>query len=388
MTGRLDGKKSGTAMSGSKWKERALDRLGTLAECSFKSFKLIHRPPYRSFNSGATGIAYTFWKAACILDDPEWLHHARFWIDHVDATPEDDSIVEMPEQEGSTAEIQVEDSFYHGNRGVRFVQALIAYAQNDSRCFNNAVDKFVKPEKKRLEVQEMLQGIAGRLVGCAVLLNETGIEFFEEHGNALAGDLIGSARISGDGIPWGNNHRLGLAHGRAGNYYALLVWSKVSGRKLPDWVLDELVKYADSGTKQEHGISWPIDERYPDRYMNSWCNGAPGLLHLWSLAYRVYGEPVFLETARKTGEFCVHLEDYAFGHICCGAAGVSYGLLSLNSIDPDGPWLDHTTRYAEIAFGGKLITQYRLSLYTGSAGIACLMLDMERPESAEQPGMR
>lgn len=372
-------------MNRSKWKEKALKSLENLSDCSFDNFKIIHKPPYRSLNSGAPGIAYTFWKAACLLEDPRWLHLALFWTNRIAATPEDDSSIKLPEAEGAIAEIDVENSFYHGNRGVHFVEMLTTYAQNDVQHFEIAMNRFAKPETKKHKIQDLLQGRAGRLVGSTILYRETGEDFFVEYGNEIAESLIESAGIPESNVPWGTNPLLGMAHGRAGNYYALLFWAKASGFELPDWFKEKTMEFAESGIEREHGISWPIDVRNSDNYMDSWCNGAPGMLHLWTLAYELYREELFLDTARKTGEYCIHKEDYPLGHLCCGASGASYGLLSLDRIDPDGPWLDHAERFAEMASTAKFISIYQLGLYTGLSGLTCLMLDMAHHESAAQP---
>lgn len=377
--------KSGAAIE-TGWKERALEALERLSLCSFDGFGMAHRPPYRSFNAGASGIAYTFWKAACALQEPRWLHRARLWIDYVLSLPDDEPVVELPEEEGSTAEIDIDGSLYHGNRGVRLVQALVAYAQNDPRHLNKAIDKFTAPAASPTGVPELLQGAPGRLVGCAILMQETGYDYFREHGDRIASGLLESAME--DEIPWRDNHLLGIAHGRGGIYYALLLWSRVSGYRLPDRFMAKLARFARSGSARDHGVSWPIDERRPERYMDTWCNGAPGLLHLWSLAYEIGGERPFLETARLTGEYCIHRDDYYYGHICCGSAGAAYGLLSLHRIDPDGPWLGHAVRFAASAPSGTVMAPYRLGLYTGAAGAACLMLDMLDPAHAAQPGFR
>ena len=372
-------------MTKSKWMSKAMDGLGELAECSFKNMCLIHHPPYRSLYVGGAGIAYTFWKAACLLDEPEWLHQARFWIDHVAAAPEDDRIQKLPEDPKEVFKIQIKDSLFFGNRGVSFTQALIAHSEDNPLLFKRALKAFTAPESERLTVQELMQGIAGRLIGCALLFAETGEERLKEHGDSLAEDLLGTAKVSKGITPWQDNHLLGLAHGRAGNYYALLLWSKETGYLLPEWIFTGLKEYAESGRKQDFGISWPIDERNEKKYMNSWCNGAPGLIHLWSLAYRLYEDPLFLETARESAEYSIHQRDHAMGHICCGAAGVSYALLSLNRIDPDGEWLSHTSHYFDLAVNGLMDKHSRLSLYRGLAGIVCLILDMENPEEAMQP---
>lgn len=130
---------------------------------------------------------------------------------------------------------------------------------------------------------------------------------------------------------------------------------------------------------------WPIDERDPGRYMNSWCNGAPGLILLWCLAYELFNDDLFLNTARKAGEYCAHEHDHTYGHICCGAAGADYAMLCLNRYDPQGPWLDHAYRFGEQSWQGLMVKHWRMSLYNGLAGMVCLMLDLNDPINARQP---
>ncbi len=372
-------------MTKSRALSKAMKGIEELAQYSFKNMCLVHAPPYRSLYAGGAGIAYTFWKAACILDEAKWLDYARFWIDHVIAAPEDERIIKLPEKPMETVEIQVKDSLLFGNRGIDFVRALIAYAQDDRPILEKALENYTAPESKRLTQQEFLQGIAGRLVGCALLYRETGEASLKKYGDSIAKDLTATAEVSNGVVPWPNNHKLGFAHGRAGNYYALLLWSKETGYPLPEWVLTGLKQYAKSGRKHKYGISWPIDERDERGYMDSWCNGAPGLILLWTLAYNLYKDPLFLETARATGEYCIHKTNYHLGHLCCGAAGVSYALLSLNRIDPSGPWLEYAFHYADFAEHGSIIKLWRLGLYSGLAGIICLMLDLQNPKEAEQP---
>jgi len=361
--------------------------LQELAAYSYKNMCIIHVPPYRSLYAGGAGIAYTFWKAACCLDEPEWLHHARFWIDHVAAAPDDDRIVALPEKPDETVEFQIKDSFFLGNRGVSFVQALIANSEDDPLLFKRALKTFTAPESRRLAVQEFFQRIAGNLVSCTLLLSETGDERFKKHGDSLAEDLLSTAKASNGVNPWKNNPLLGLAHGRAGNYYALLLWAKETGYSLPEWILAGLREYAQSGRKRDYGISWPIDERDEESYMNSWCNGAPGLILLWSLAYSFYKDTLFLETAKAASEYVIHRSERAVGHLCCGAAGISYAFLSLNRIDPDCPWLNHAINYADSAVNGLMDKNVLLSLYRGLAGVICLMLDMGNPKEARQPAL-
>ncbi len=372
-------------MSRTEWVALALEGLQELANCSYRNMCLIHHPPHRSIYAGGSGIAYTLWKAACLLDDPEWLHHARFWIDHVAAAVEDERTMTLPEDPEQTAGLEIGDSFFLGNRGVSFVQVLVAYTEDNPLLLKRAMREFIQPESRRLKIQELFQGIAGRLLGTALLFAETGDDRFRDYGNSLAGDLLETADAASGFNPWQRNKLLGFAHGRAGNYYALLKWSQETGYAPPDWVWAALRKYAQSGRKKDHGISWPIDESNEKKYMNTWCNGAPGLILLWSLAYEVCEDALFLDTARAAAEYTLHEQEHRLGGLCCGAAGVSYAFLALSRIDPHGPWLHHAHRYCDLAVQGVKDPYARLSLYRGSAGVICLMLDMQNPEEAMMP---
>lgn len=375
-------------MSASTWKERALDNLERLAACPYENFRMIHSTPYRSLNNGATGLAYAFWKASTTFDDPRWLHYARLWIDRTVESPPDERVVGHGEDGRDTVEIAVEDSLYHGERGVQFVKMLVSYAQADDYHLNRFLKMYERPSAGEKKTLDLLQGPPGRLVGFAVLYDEMGYEYLEENGRLVADELLGTVDLSSADRPWGGNRYLGMAHGRGGIYYSLLFWSKVSGYELPDRIREEVEKHAAFGLRREHGLRWPIVEDRDDLFLDSWCHGTPGQLQLWCLAHEVYGDPFFLETARRAGEFLVHREDYTFGHLCCGAAGAAYALLSLNRIDPGGPWLEHAARYADMAAAAKPVARFRLGLYTGAAGVACLMLDMIDPERARQPAFQ
>ena len=108
---------------------------------------------------------------------------------------------------------------------------------------------------------------------------------------------------------------------------------------------------------------------------------------LWCQAYDLYDDPLFLETARATGEYIAHEHDHVVGHLCCGAAGAGYAFLSLRRVDPAGDWLYHAHHYFSLAARGLLDKNCRLGLYRGSAGIACLALDLLNPVDARHPAV-
>ena len=376
----------------SVWRDRAERRLEELADCSFENFRQIHAAPFRPLRFGAAGIAYAFWKAACVLESAEWLNCARLWLELTLAGPEDTDRAVMPGGEEFT--LNVRDSFFDGNRGVWFVQSLIGFAEENPRLTRKGLEAFTAPAATTEEMQEILQGIGGRLLGCAILIKESSLwrtvipDNIDLHayGTNLADELCRTAFKSDDWErPWQDNLYLGMAHGRAGPYYALLRWAKETGWRPPNWLHQALLHYATLATPQEHGIRWGAHEHRPEAHMNSWCNGAPGQIHLYSLAYDIYRDERFLITARESADYCLHEKMHSHGHICCGAAGAAYALLALDRIDPGQSWRQHAFRYAETAYEGIAVARWRLSLYNGLAGVICLMLDMDDPDHAAQP---
>ncbi len=365
----------------------AEERLDDISRLSYQKMCMIHTPPHRALYGGGAGIAYAFWRAACILEKPRWLQYSRLWIDHVMAAPQDQREVDIPESSHGPLEYEIEDSLYWGDRGISLVRALIAYSEDDAPMFERALESYMEPEQRRVEQQELMQGIGGRLLGTALLLDETGEEKLKPHGDKLAEELLATAGSGNGSIPWKDNHLLGMAHGRAGNYFALLNWAGVTGFSLPDWFFRGLEEYARSGRKRREGISWPIDERDEGKYMDSWCNGAPGLILLWNLACRHTGDPLYLDTAREAARYVVNIRDPLIGYLCCGAAGVVYSMLNMHRNDPGGPWLDHAGHLLEAALEGRMSQDGRISLFLGSAGIACLLVDMEDPGRARMPAV-
>jgi len=367
------------------WRAQAQVRLEELDTCSYPALCHLHGTPHRSLYTGGAGIAYVFWRAACRLQEPHWLHQARSWIDRVEASPEDERRMSTPDDPGQAIDIRVKDSFFLGNRGVVFAAALIANAEDNAEMLRQTRKAFCAPPAEPDDVEELFRGTAGQLVGSVLLLKETGEEPLRKHALTLARDLLATARPGAGGRPWPGNHRLGLAHGRAGNYYALLLCARETDLSLPDWIHAALCDFAASGRPQNRGVRWPVDERREGRFVDTWCNGAPGLIMLWSLAYEVYHDPLFLATARATGEYCVQRRAPRVGTLCCGAAGTCYAFLSLHRIDPGGPWLERAIEHAHLALQTPCDRYYRLSLYRGTAGLVCLLMDMEDPAEAAMP---
>jgi lantibiotic modifying enzyme len=363
------------------------ERFNKLSEYSFESMKMIHLPPYRSLYFGGSGVAYAYMRAACAFDDPEWLHQARFWIDHVEAAPQDSSVMEVQEHPEEDVKLEIGDSLFFGNPGVYFAKALVAKTLDNQEMLNQAVKDYIQPEHEITFQSEIMQGLAGQLMGCAALLEETGRKDLRDYGDHLFEDMLKTADGTKSAPSWREALHLGMAHGRAGNLYALLRWTEQTSRRLPEWVLEDLEHLRSMAITKGSGTTWPMLANKKDNTMDTWCNGAPGLIHLWCLAYKIYGHTEFLEAAREAGDYIIGQPAYFIGHLCCGAAGVCYAFIRLNRTDPSEKWVKQINRSAREAAGGSIDTNCRIGLYRGESGIACLMLDMHFPDFARQPVM-
>ena len=117
----------------------------------------------------------------------------------------------------------------------------------------------------------------------------------------------------------------------------------------------------------------------------SWCNGAAGFVHLWTLAHRLLGKQHYARMA--TGAAWAAFEaPQSNGDLCCGLAGRAYGLLNLYKHSGERVWLDRARDLAECAaVVSRASSQRRDGLYQGSVGVALLAADLDHPEQSCMP---
>jgi hypothetical protein len=197
-----------------------------------------------------------------------------------------------------------EISPYHTASGVHVVQVVIAHAMGDFVSMNQAIGEFVRASQRPCHSVDLTLGISGTLMGCSIILEcllkapaVTGSEYERRDqvlglGNAtmerIWARLCACAPISECADP----EHTGIAHGWAGMCYATLLWCKVSGASPPAYTESRVGQLAEIAEPYGRGVRWPVRlrghrPRDAGNYMESWCNGAPGQLHLWTLAYPV-----------------------------------------------------------------------------------------------------
>jgi hypothetical protein len=182
----------------------------------------------------------------------------------------------------------------------------------------------------------------------------------------------------------------GIAHGWAGMMHAALVAAEELGTEVPAALPRRLSELADLAQPDGRGVIFPAAVSGPSRsargrVMPSWCNGAPGQVHLWNAAHRVFGDAAWHDLAVR----CAWNAAEAFGGgagICCGAAGRAFALLNAYRNTSDDAWVRRarTTAARALRQAGEQ-PGLRYSLYRGDLGLALVLESLDDADDARQP---
>ena len=295
-----------------------------------------------------------------------------------------------PEDFGTTG-------IHHSATGVFLTEASIANARGDAADRSMAIHGMLSAVGDGGPARDVSFGRSGILLGLSMLLDglpEDAAERSEivERGRRLAGDLWtelasmrdlhSSAGTQDDDVV----NYLGAAHGWSGFLYAQLRWAESTGGSAPpvESRLDELARFA---MPHGRGLVWPREVGPPDdgSLAATWCNGAAGMVFLWTAAARAFGDDRYQALAERAA-WTAYEGHPAPGDLCCGLAGRAYALLTIHRAGGDRRWL---ARARDLA--GQAVTSVREnalrrdSLYKGEIGVAALIADLERPGDAAMP---
>uniref|UniRef100_A0A8C8DSG9 LanC lantibiotic synthetase component C-like 2 (bacterial) n=1 Tax=Oryzias sinensis TaxID=183150 RepID=A0A8C8DSG9_9TELE len=184
---------------------------------------------------------------------------------------------------------------------------------------------------------------------------------------------------------WHKKQYLGAAHGLAGIYYMLLQ----PAAQLPADVLSELLRPSIDYVRHKRFRSgnFPSSLSNESDRLVHWCHGAPGVLHMLVMAYKVFKEDKYLKEAADCGEVIWQRGLLRKGYgICHGTAGNAYAFLSLYKLTQDKKHLYRACKFAEwcLDYGthGCRIPDRPYSLFEGMAGAIHFLSDMEKPEAS------
>ncbi|XP_020288161.1 lanC-like protein 2 [Pseudomyrmex gracilis] len=187
---------------------------------------------------------------------------------------------------------------------------------------------------------------------------------------------------------WHDKEYIGAAHGLAGILYLLLQARQYLTREqIDDYVKPSL--YYLQQLKFSSG-NFPSSMGNNSDKLVQWCHGAPGMPALFCLAFKVFEDDTFLETAVRCGEVIWERGILRKGYsLCHGVAGNGYAFLHLFQQTKDIKYLYRACKFGEWCFdyGAR---QDRdpdrpFSLFEGLAGVICFLLDLQQPHAAKFP---
>jgi lantibiotic modifying enzyme len=163
------------------------------------------------------------------------------------------------------------------------------------------------------------------------------------------------------------SQELGMAHGLAGNAYALL---RARGYQSPQHqreLLDRIVEALDRTALRERSlVNWPTrPDAPPGELRVQWCHGAPGVVCALAAA------PAHRELDKlllAAGELTWSAGPLKKGAgLCHGTAGNGFAFLKLHRRTRDSKWLERARRFAMHAITQR---QSERGLFTGDLGVA------------------
>ena len=352
--------------------------------------------PLCSVNFGSSGIAYALYRLACQRDDPRLLAAADAWIEKAQASAASEAAFSNPAMDMTEATIGRVSPF-HARPGPYLVEAMIAQANGDTARWDAAARAFLTSIEMPCPERDLCLGRSGTVLGCAMLLEilpdpraalwQAVRRCGEQRLNDLWSETAGFDSID-RGQEWPN---LGIAHGWGGLLYTTLRWHALAGTTIPAAVRERLAQLMDCARPAGRGAIWPWRQRPSDDYLASmpgWCNGSAGMVHLACIAHRSFGDDRLLEVAEAAAW---HAWEAGEGPVdlCCGYAGRAYALIEMHRSTSAAIWLDRARALAEravrIAPQMRTADHPRHSLYKGELGLALLIADLEKPQTATMP---
>jgi serine/threonine protein kinase len=381
--------------------EVSRELLARLDADDITEFRLPTENPLCSITFGAAGVAYALYCVACARGDAELLSAADAWAMRAVRTQDQQNAFTNEQlgldQLGLGEEMVGQISVYYGRSGIHLVRALIAQAMGDEASLMEALRSYLDACRVPCECLDLTLGQAGVLTGCALLIDAIGPSALQAVADHPLRQLVDLGRATLYAITSGlvkesfsKTDYLGVAHGWAGICYAALLWSEVSGDALPACIGERLGNLVGLAEDHGRGVRWPIKvaknhSAHGGSYMESWCHGAPGYVHLWTATFRALGEPCYLQMAERSAWTAWEAPE-SIGSLCCGYSGRAYALLNLFRHTGDDEWVSRAVKLSERAVETcERDPRMTYSLFKGALGAAVLMEDLNAPERASFP---
>ena len=339
--------------------------------------------PSASINYGRAGIAGALLSAALLSGRADLLSAAAAWATEAERDVSRDRAHALfdPDIEITPATVG-RSGLYHSPAGVFVVRALAACACNDAQLAGASTDAFLGFACGDVQRADLTTGLAGRLLGAALLYAARPSVPLGEYGDRLLEHFV--TAFDPESAPRGCNQAyLGIAHGWGGIYYAALCWSRARNTPPPQWLYEGVEGICGFVRVSGSGAAWPVTGRGGTPW-RGWCHGSAGYVHLLLMGAVVLGRPDLIEIAVAAGDYaCQHMPA---GSLCCGSTGSGFAALALFRATGDGRWVDRARAMSRHATSLVETRAMRTdSLYKGDIGAAVLELALRSPACAAQP---
>ena len=371
--------------------------------------KLLHNRNYSDGDLyvGTAGIAFMFLKLhqSQVVDslNSSAISSAKIYIDNAKSY--------IRGKTGDSA------AFLCGDAGIYSVSSIIHQCQGDSQTAASDLKKFLtgfKACKKSVfnhyGCDEILFGRAGYLSGI-YWLNQN-LPDSQRVPTEMVNEIVEVTILTG--IQYSQSHKLsiplmwecygdqylGAAHGISAILHMILESPLfAAGQNLQQLnrtqklVKDSIDAFLRMQTADGNFPAVLDDAQKSEHKLVHWCHGAPGAVYLFAKAFLVFKDQKYLNSCLQCGELVWNKGLLRKGPgICHGVAGSGYVFLLLYRLTNDRKHLHRAAKFAEFLTTEEFQNEARtpdrpFSLYEGTAGTVCFLIDLLQPEKASFPFM-
>ncbi|KAL4222306.1 LanC-like protein 2 [Mactra antiquata] len=187
---------------------------------------------------------------------------------------------------------------------------------------------------------------------------------------------------------WHDKHYLGAAHGIAGIFYILMQVNDDSVKKYLEELIRPSIEYMLTLQYPSGNGPSSIGSSSRDKLIH-WCHGAPGWIHMFIMAYKIFGEDRYLQAAKSCSNVIWNRGLLKKGYgICHGIAGNGYAFLAMYKLTGEEQYLYQACKFAEFMMDKHRkprIADRPYSLFEGVAGTIYFLIDLLDPKNAKFP---
>lgn len=324
--------------------------------------------------SGLSGLSLTLLTHYDITDDARLLFAAERYIDfvakHLNSLAFDQFF-----------EASHMSSLYFSYPGAFAVQALTKLRLHKLDEASRAISCFTASVSE--PGPDVIWGAAGLLLAAIALLHEKALPSadrrrLERFSAEMARRCSEYVYSQIPNMPTSDVLNRSFAHGWPGVVYALLRFQRYGDSSLASFLQTVLDRAAENSISFSHnaGGEWETAPPSARWFHTSWCNGASGMVYLWTEAYRTLGNEAFqkraFDAALFAGNAVAPQSIYSLS-MCCGLASQAYAVARMYRIGEGKAWKGRSIQIALLV--EKLARQHPLpqySLLRGAAGHSIL----------------